>query len=86
MYTSAAGAMPCDSPNLASGEQVFVDWFLTTPEGLTGGSGGDSGDESGGDSGDHSGDEYEHPTMGQPSYNQQGGSSGWGRRAVRMKM
>ena len=67
MYTSAAGAMPCDSPNLGTGEQVFVDWFLTTPEGLSGGTGGST-DGSSGDTTDGSS---------QPSYDQTNGNTDW---------
>ncbi|KAI5369396.1 Putative Ecp2 effector protein [Septoria linicola] len=29
MYVSSAGAMPCDSPDVAAGQQVRVDWTLT---------------------------------------------------------
>nr|AQA29282.1 extracellular protein 2-3 [Fulvia fulva] len=80
MYTSAAGAMPCDSPNLSDGEQVFVDWFLTSPGGIAGG---ESGSSDGGDGGSSYGGKSASSYGGKSasSYGGDGGSSDGGKSA-----
>ncbi|EME45877.1 Ecp2 effector-like protein [Dothistroma septosporum NZE10] len=76
MYTSAAGAMPCDSPTLDKGEQVFVDWFLTTPEGISGSVSGSSGDDGSGDD-DSEGSDESVGTDGYSHSQGAGGGSDW---------